>query len=115
MGIQAACPIRTGTAFTPLLQGDDHDWTLQTEPAFALTLRQDKADCVHHVWRSLRGSGVARSGHILVAMLQQPDASSPVRFNVCDTQPLDELLPMDERGAPLPGSGVVLRLLAEGE
>lgn len=81
-----------------------------------VTLRQDTRECVHHVWRSLRAHGVSRQGHVLAAMLRPAvEGGAPVRFNVCDAQPLDELLPLDDRGAPLPGAGVVMRVLREGD
>jgi hypothetical protein len=81
-----------------------------------VTLRQDTRECVHHVWRSLRAHGVSRQGHVLAAMLRPAvEGGPPVRFNVADAQPLDELLPMDDRGAPLPGAGVVMRVLREGD
>ena len=109
-------------AFLPARRPHDQTQAGRTQVSVQLldgrtvTLRQDTRDCVQHVWRALRASGVTRQGHVLAAMLQaaQP-GGPPVRFNVCDAQPLDELLPLDDRGAPLPGAGVVMRVLREGD
>ena len=78
-------------------------------------LKMGPLDVVQHVWRALRSRGVAREGHLLVAMLADlQKRGQPVRFNCCDAQPLDELLQPDERGRPRPGATVHLRMLAEG-